>query len=415
MSRQRFVRWAMVLIVLGVPALAASQQPADPYARVPMTGKAGPGLETFDRAVLDLMDRHGIPGAALAIARDGKLVYARGFGWSDISSNTAVKPDTLFGMASISKPITAMAVLKLVEDGKLRLDEPAFRILKDIGPPRGARVDPRIHQITVRQLLNHTGGWSRSKSGDPIGWTPLISRAFRVRPPITPGQFISYMYSVRLDFDPGTQYEYSNVGYAVLAQIVRQVSGQSYEDYVRKNVLEPMGVRSARLHLTQGKYYPGEAKGYLAGTVTEVPPLQLPMMQGSIGWSVSVVEMIRFLTALDGSRGKGFLKPDTFKAMLAAPPPPLKPRANGAYNGLGFHTVMVSGEKYEYLQDGHYYGMRAFMKRNLRGVNWILTFNVSMQPDTVDTRIVKDAVQRVRERVESIKEYPKVDLFKEFP
>jgi N-acyl-D-amino-acid deacylase len=402
-----------ILISISLATAALSQGPAAPKPGIPVTGKAGPGLEAFDTAVLDVMDRHGIPGAALAIAKDGRLVFAKGYGWTDLKSVTVSKPDTLFGMASLSKPITAMAVLRLVEEGKLRLDEPAFKLIAHIRPPRGARIDPRLGQITVRHLLNHSGGWNRTTSGDPINWSRLISRALRVPEPITQQQFISYMYSVRLDFDPGSRSEYSNVGYAILAQIIEKVSGQSYEEYVRKTVFEPMGMRTPKLHTTGTTYYPGETKGYLAGTVNELPPLRLPMMQGAIGWSASVIDMALFLTALDGSRGKAFLKPETFKAMLAAPPSPISPRPNGTYSGLGFYVVKVTKDGYEYFQDGHYHGMRAFMKRNARGLNWVLVFNGSMQPDMVDAQIIKDAVASVREKVEGMKEYPKIDLFKQ--
>ena len=84
-----------------------------------MNGKAGPGLKAFDEAMLKIMDRHGIPGASLAIAKEGKLVLAKGYGWANIASGKAIQPDTLFGLASLSKPLTAIAVLKLVEQGKL--------------------------------------------------------------------------------------------------------------------------------------------------------------------------------------------------------------------------------------------------------------------------------------------------------
>src|SRR5262245_33243431 len=139
------VGFVSLVIVLCLAALSPAQP--DPEEQVPITGKAGPGLERFDRAVRDVMDRHGIPGAALAIAREGTLGFAKGYGWADVKARMPARPDTLFGMASISKPITALAILRLVEEGKVRLDEPAFLILGNIAPPRGVRIDPRLVRI----------------------------------------------------------------------------------------------------------------------------------------------------------------------------------------------------------------------------------------------------------------------------
>src|SRR6516165_10308365 len=123
---------------------AAAQQPPpgrDPFADIPITGQAGPGLEPFDTGMRTIIDRHGLAGAALAIAKDGRLVLAKGYGWADLVRGEQVQPDTLFGLASLSKSITAVATLKLVEQGKLRLDDRVFEIVK-IQPPAGARVDP---------------------------------------------------------------------------------------------------------------------------------------------------------------------------------------------------------------------------------------------------------------------------------
>ncbi len=396
----------IVLLLLAGPAWGQT---------VPTTGKEAPGLEPLDRAVLTIMDRHGVPGASLAIALEGKLVFARGYGWSNIGNGTHATPTTMFGLASVSKTITAAAVMHMVEDGKIGLDDPAFSHLKHLNPPKGAKVDPRLHRITVRHLLNHSGGWDRNKSGDPLTWTPVITRRMGVRAPVGQDTFLSFMMSVPLDFDPGTRAVYSNVGYSALARIVSKVSGMSYEEYVRKNVLEPAGVKSGVHHLGRAEFFKGEAHSYLAGTINPLPPPQLPMVQGAMGWSLSAVDTVRFLTALDGSRGKRLVKPETHKAMLAAPPAPIKPNAEGRYMGLGFSLVTPTKDGIVCVQDGHYYGMRAFVKRNAAGVNWALLFNASMQPDGVDIKVINGAIHEIRDLVDSMKKFPKVDLFADYP
>jgi N-acyl-D-amino-acid deacylase len=399
----------------GGRALGPAAGPAGwPLQKSPVQGKAGPGLEPLDGAVLAVMDRHGIPGAALAIAKEGRLVYAKGFGWADLGDATAVGPLTLFGLASLSKPLTALAILLLIEQGQLGLDDRAFDILKHLQPPRGARVDPRLSKITVRQLLNHSGGWDRGISGDPTNWSPQIARALNVPLPITEEQFTSFMMTVPLDFDPGTQAHYSNVGYILLGQIVAKVSGQRYEEYVRRNVLAPAGVRRALLNAGNRLYFAGEARRYLAGTNVQLPPMDLPMVRAAGGWASTAVDMVRVLTALDGSRGKQLLKEATYRQMLAPPPPPLRPRKDGSYSGLGWPKVIPSAEGLSYLHDGQFHGMRTFMKHSAKGINWVLLFNVSMQPDQLDDRIFAAALAEVHQRVEGFQQYPAVNLFDEY-
>src|SRR5262249_7150297 len=126
---------------------------------MPITGKAPPILKPFDVGVEQIMLRHGIPGASVAITKDGRLVFAGGYGWAFYEKGERATPETLFGLASVSKCLTALATLKLVEEGKLRLEDKAFDLLGRLTPPPGARVDPRLSSITIRQLLNHSGGW----------------------------------------------------------------------------------------------------------------------------------------------------------------------------------------------------------------------------------------------------------------
>ena len=393
-----------------------SQAPMIPQtpSTFPTTGKAAPTLDALDAVVKTIMDRHGIPGGALAIAKNGKLVYAKGFGWADLAAALQVDPETMFSLASLSKPITAIAILLLIERGKLSLDDRPFVILRDILPPRGARVDPRLYTVTVRQMLNHTGGWDRQTKGDPINWSPQISRALGVPMPISEVQFLSFMEAVPLDFAPGTKMQYSNVGYIVLGQLVEKVSGQSYESFVSQNILKPAGMRHAFLDVGQTQYRSGEAHSYVAANNVPLPPMNLPMVKAAGGWRVSAVDMVRFLTALDGSRIKPLLKQATFQQMLAPPPPPLKARANGSYPGLGWPAVIVSGNTFSYAHEGQFPGARTFMKRSAKGLNWALLFNVSMDLDPVDVSVISQTVQEIHRHVEELHEYPDVDYFKDF-
>src|SRR5215467_3675848 len=130
-------------------------------ADIPMTGPPATGMESFDAIIPALMQKWQIPGGAVGVVKDGRLVLARGYGWADEEASLVVQPDSLFRIASLTKAITAAAILKLVEDGSLDLDAKAFPMLNDLQPPAGATVDGRLSDITVRELLQHSGGWNR--------------------------------------------------------------------------------------------------------------------------------------------------------------------------------------------------------------------------------------------------------------
>jgi CubicO group peptidase (beta-lactamase class C family) len=400
---------------LGKRGVARAQPSSRPYKEtIPVKGKADPSLKLFDTAMIKIMERHGIPGAALAIAKDGKLVLAKGYGWSNVAKSEPVGPDTLFGLASLSKSLTAAGILKLVEQGKLGLDDPVLDYLKHIKPARGGRADPRLRTVTIRQCLNHSGGWDRAVHGDPVNWEPQICRAYGVRPPLSPAQFISFAMTLHLNFKPGTDAKYSNVGYIMLGEVIAKVSGQAYDRFVLDNVLKPMGIKQAGLHAFDGKYMAAEAVRYLAGTFIALPALLFPMISATGGWSASVVDMARFLTNLDGSRGEPVLSEKARKLMLEPPPRPLKPRPNGTYFGLGWDSVLVKDKAFGYFKDGSYQGMRTFMKRLPNGLNWVLLYNASFEFDPEDLQIAGNTVQEVRKLVEGIGKLPDIDLFKEY-
>ena len=199
-TRRRFL--AGIAAVSAAPlALAAQTSPITPAA-------------AFDEAIGEFMKERNVPGGALAVARNGKLVYASGYGWADREAKAAARPDSLFRIASLSKPITGVAVLKLVEDDKLTLDASVFELLA-LGAqlPEGRTLDNRWKQITLRHLLHHTAGWDRDKSGDPMFKSREISKSLGEPPPATPAQIIRWMLGRPLDSDPGARYAYSNFGY----------------------------------------------------------------------------------------------------------------------------------------------------------------------------------------------------------
>ncbi len=324
---------------VGAPRLAAQSQ-------IPMTGTPVPGLASFDRLIVDLMRIAQIPGGAVAVAKEGRLVFARGYGYSDQENNQPIQPDSLFRIASISKSITAVAILQLSESGRLSLDEQAFcrpgvqtGCLLTLEPPPGTTViDPRLYEITVRQLLWHAGGWDRDRSGDPM-FMPITKEAAHALgqpPPASCKSVIRYMLSRRLDFNPGSSYAYSNFGYCVLGRIIEQVTGQTYESYVQQNVLAPAGITRMRIGRTlpEGRA-PGEVKYYdfpgaplaecVFANLGQCPwpygGFYLEAMDSHGGWIASAIDLLRLVTAIDGRRSVQSppLQPQTVQRMISRP------------------------------------------------------------------------------------------------
>jgi CubicO group peptidase (beta-lactamase class C family) len=144
-SRREWLTGAAA-VALGSGSVALGQPGP---AKIPITGRAMPRLKRFDSVMVELIERHGFPGASLAMAKEGRLVFARGYGFADLKNRTTVRPAMQFGIGSVSKTITAVAVLKLFESGKLRLDDRAFEILSDLKPLEGARVDFRSEHLAA--------------------------------------------------------------------------------------------------------------------------------------------------------------------------------------------------------------------------------------------------------------------------
>jgi N-acyl-D-amino-acid deacylase len=307
-------------------------------AEIPISGAAVPGMESYDQTITDFMRKHAIPGGAVAVLRDGRLIYARGFGYADVQNKTPVQPDALFRIASVSKPITAAAIMKLVEEGKLTLDDRVAPFIAHLTPAPGATVDPRWEQITIRHLLNHTGGWDRGKPNggfDPMDRPAIAAAAVNAPAPASAETIIRYMKGMPLDFNPGEKFAYSNFGYAILGRVIERLSGMPYEEYARARVLQPVGATRTRSGKTRMRdaladevkyYWPGEpGLGLTAPLVPSVFPgegmvpfnygaFHLEAMDASGAWVSSTVDLLRFLSGVDGRANR----PDILSAGLVA-------------------------------------------------------------------------------------------------
>jgi CubicO group peptidase (beta-lactamase class C family) len=401
-----FVLW---LSLARLPGRAPAQEPT---VVIPLTGESRAELAGLDRAVVATMQRYGIPGASLAVARNGSLVLARGYGWADRDGRLHVQPTTLFALASVSKSLTAVTVLKLVEGGRLDLDARVFELLRDIRPLDGDRPDPRLGQIKVRHLLYHSGGWDRNKSGDPNSFSGRVAERMHVPLPITPKQLTRYMLGQPLDFDPGTQCKYSNFGYILLGLIIEQVTGQPYEDAMRQLTVRPMGLERIRLNRVRGSgYLSEEAHRYLPAGLEERQGGHLPITMASGGWLATPAEMVRFLTVLDGSRGDRFLPRPLYEAMLAPPPPPAPARPDGGHFGMGWDLVKEGPRGAFYRKNGGLPGVHSWLEHRDDGVDWALFWNGGRVEDKEKGPVMPEFVKQVGNAMTEVRSWPEVDLF----
>jgi CubicO group peptidase (beta-lactamase class C family) len=380
----------------GRGARAAPPSAGDPC---PISGVADPKLAAYDTLMTDFMREHQPPGAALAVTKDGRLVYARGFGFADRERKEPVQPLSLFRIASLSKPFTATAVLQLAQQGKLRLDDSVLAILKP-RPflERGARLDPRIHAVTVHQCLQHTGGWDRDKGFDPMGAEAAeqVAQALGLRLPIRPEHIIRYTMGRPLDWDPGAKYAYSNFGYCVLGRVIEAASGQRYHDYVAQHVLAPLGI--AHMRLGRNLYVdraPGEVKYYDSGNRTgraiSGPAIgrQAPLpygvecietMDANGGWIASPIMLTRFVDAFNDIRSCKLLDEPSIRTMLGRPPGApglLNGKPSPTYYGCGWDVRPIAEPRGKYTKwhGGLLAGSSTFMLGREDGINWAVVFN----------------------------------------
>jgi N-acyl-D-amino-acid deacylase len=395
-------RRAFLRTVTGALAAVASARRA---AAAPPRARPQPGavdtdraLAAYDTMMTAFMHEHRPPGAALAVTKDGRLVYARGFGQADVERREPVEPPSLFRIASISKPFTATAVLQLVQQGRLPLNAKILDVIK-LQPhlERGAHVDERVHAITVHQCLQHTAGWDRDKGFDPMSADAAeqIARALGIPLPIRPEHILRYTLGRRLDWDPGSKYVYSNFGYCVLGRVIEAASGLGYHEYVTQHVLRPLGITRMRLgkNLLADRA-PGEVHYYdsqhRTGRAISGPhigrPVPLPYgvecietMDANGGWIASAIELVRFADAFNDAARSPLLNESSVRTMLARPPgaPGLKQgRPAPDYYGCGWSVrPEARSDRYTKWHGGLLAGSSTLLVARADGLNWAILFN----------------------------------------
>jgi CubicO group peptidase (beta-lactamase class C family) len=410
------------------PVLPPPPPPPPPPA-TPLTGAAVPGMASFDQSVPALLKKYGIPGGAVAVVHNGKLFYARGFGYADVTNKVSVAPDALFRIASVSKPITSAAIMKLVEDGKLALDDRVAPLIAHLTPAPGATVDPRWEQITIRQLLDHTGGWDRDKPGgfDPMFVSAVAAAAVGAPAPASAETIIRYMKGKPLDFNPGEKFVYSNFGYCILGRVIERLGGMPYGEFVRTRVLQPVGASRTQLGRTRlADALPQEVRYYFAGAGIDFPMVPsvfpgegaVPANYGGYyleatdshgGWVSSTVDLLRFMVRVDGRDSP----PDILSAALVAEMTSngvtLCPDGSCYYAGGWFVRPVQSGATWWH--GGDYAGTKAILVRSYyQGISWVGLFNAG-----APNNFTNELEAALWQSLNGMTSFPAQDLFSSFP
>ncbi len=300
------------------------------------TGLAGPATTSADAKVAAFMKTYNVPGMQVAIAKDGKLVYTRAFGSADLAGTEPMQPYHRQRIASVSKPITGIAAMKLVEAGKLDLNAKVFGpqglLATDATFGSDGFADRRIYDITVRMLLEHRGGWDRGVSCFPNPTAPYAFRAGGCDPidvplyvtaqigapnPMQRRDAIAFLLEKGLDFAPDAKYAYSNIGFLVVAEVIEAASGMSYDAYVRTQVGATAGAHDMALgrdllaeRLPREVEYKGN--GYM-GLAADGSGAAVPYTYGAItveamdahgGWVMSAADLVRVVLSVDGYPSK---------------------------------------------------------------------------------------------------------------
>jgi len=383
--------------------------------KVPLTNDMSDfaALEPVDSMVNRVMRSLRLTGATVAVVKDEKLVYAKGFGFADKENNVKVEPYHLFRIGSVSKLVTAIAILKLVNDGKLSLDDYVFGdrgVLK--GKPYDNIKNQNLYQIKVKHLLNHTAGWSLITYGDPMFIPHKIHKMDNVSYPIEFDDVIRFVLKRHLPYRPGTRFEYSNFGYTLLGRVVEEVTGDDYEEWVQDEVLEPNGISKMQIagsyendrQKNEVKYYDYSPDNQIVAFDGSGEKIYKPygaddieMLGPAGGWLATGVDLMRLLVLVDGysKRYKDILSPELIDKMVNG--------VGGIKRPLGWRSV--KGE--HWWRTGTLSGTSALLTRDVNGYSWVIIAN------TTPRRGGFPSTSRwaIREGIKLVNSWPSEDLF----
>jgi D-alanyl-D-alanine carboxypeptidase len=292
---------------------------------LPLAAKEMAANAAWDKIAEEVLQKTGVPSASVAIVRDGKVVYVHAYGYADLEAKTMAEPAMRYSIGSISKQFTAAAILLLQEQGKLSLDDKVGKWI-----PKLTAGD----KVTIRQLLSHTSGYRDYWPQDYV--MPDMKK------PVTPEQILNNWARVPLDFEPGTQWQYSNTNYVIAGLSVEKAAGMPVLEFLQKKVLGPLGMKSVA-NTDEAKLPPTDPTGYMRYALG---PLRPAPKEGK-GWMFAAGELA--MTAEDLAKWdismihRSILKPESYRQMETDV---LLANGVGTGYGLGVDVGMRDGHRF---------------------------------------------------------------------
>jgi D-alanyl-D-alanine carboxypeptidase len=288
----RLLKKISIAIIAIFTFTACKKTNTDP---VPVTQNDIAGI---DSKVTSWMSTYAMPGASVAISKNGKLVYRKGYGNADNAGNEKVTINSKFRIASAGKTFTSVAILKLVQQGSLSLSQKVFGPGSILGTTYGTQpYKPFVTDITVEHLLKHlSGGWSSTNTlGDPAFYDSVMTHTALINWTLDNNLLVSA---------PGTTYRYSNFNYILLARIIEKITGKTYENYLKDEIFTPLGAANTAL---AGNNFASKKSGEVTyyGQGGDIPFVyalyNYNRGDGAFGWVSTPSDMLRFATAVDSS------------------------------------------------------------------------------------------------------------------
>ncbi len=358
----------------------------------------------LDRYVDNFLKRWEIKGGSLAIMKGGNLVYAKGYGWADEEDTLKTGPGHIFRVASLSKLITATAIMKMAEDSLLSLDDKVFGENGILNEEQFSHYrDKRVPKITVEHLLRHKGGFATYR-GDPLFCTREIMIWEKLDTVPDMDRVIEFTLSQRLGFTPGTSSKYSNAGYLILTKIIEKLSGMSYEEYCQKNILYPSGCYD--MHMARNLYedkYPNEVRYYETHDAEPIPAYNnsgdtlyrryggnnIEGLLGAGGWVASPSEFVIFASHIDGdSTTPDILSQESIRKMVTCV---------GGELPIGWSRAAIGSE---WKRTGTLAGTSAIIKKQKDGTIWMFVTNTSSWKGSKFPRYIETMVRRASTGIE---------------
>jgi D-alanyl-D-alanine carboxypeptidase len=252
-------------------------------------------IAAVNTSVTNFMSTYNIPGASLAVSKNGKLVYMKGFGKANTTTGELVTPASRFRLASVSKTYTGVAIMKLMQNGLINIDAKVFGTGGILGNDYGtAPYNANLLNITVRHLLQHTAGaWGAATGTDVIDQNPTY----------TYKQLFDWIINTRPNPQaPGTVFDYTNVGYNLLGRIIEKVSGKTYTNYIKEDILAPIGVTLTDIAgKTEAEKKANEVTYYGQGAdAAYVYSIAFPRRDADGGLITTAKDLLKLVTATDG-------------------------------------------------------------------------------------------------------------------